>query len=99
MTEHWVIYSKQKEINYISLSNIRASAETRLPKLHNIILLQFSPPFIPDILWALISPPRALRGSAIHVFLVLIFTFVYLFPIYDEFTMNLSQASFISMLL
>ena len=46
-----------------------------------------------------LPPPRALRGSAIHVFLVLIFTFVYLFPIYDEFTMNLSQASFISMLL
>ena len=61
MAEHWVaIYSKQKEINYISLSNIRASAETRLPKLHSIILLQFSPPFISDILWALISPPPPL---------------------------------------
>ena len=33
MTEHWVvIYSNQKEINYISPSNIRASFETRLPK-------------------------------------------------------------------
>ena len=43
MTEHWVeIYSNQKDINYISPSNIRASVETRLPKLHN--LLQFPPP-------------------------------------------------------
>ena len=33
MTEHGVvIYSNQKEINYISPSNIRASFETRLPK-------------------------------------------------------------------
>ena len=53
MTEQWVqIYSNQKEINYISHSNIyRASAETRPPKLHNF--LQFSsppPPSIPDIL-------------------------------------------------
>ena len=32
MTEHWVvIYSNQKEINYISPSNIRAK-KTRLPK-------------------------------------------------------------------
>ena len=43
MTEHWVeIYSNQKDINYISPSSIRASVETRLPKLHN--LLQFSLP-------------------------------------------------------
>ena len=43
-TENWVqIYSNQKEINYISHSNIRANVEARCPKLHN--LLQFSPPF------------------------------------------------------
>ena len=30
MTEHWVqIYSNQKEINYISPFNIKASVETR----------------------------------------------------------------------
>ena len=51
MTEHWVeMYSNQKEINYISPSTIRASAETRPAKLHS--LLQFSPPSIPDILSA-----------------------------------------------
>ena len=51
MTEHWVEkYSNQKEINYVSPSNIRASVETCPPKLHS--LLQFSPPSIPDILWA-----------------------------------------------
>ena len=45
-TEHWVqIYSNQKEIKYISHSNIRASVETRPPKLHN--LLRFSLPFRP----------------------------------------------------
>ena len=61
------IYSNQKTINYIPPSNLRASVETRPPKLPN--LLQFSPPSILDILWA--SPhPRASRGSAIHVFLV-----------------------------
>ena len=42
-------------INYISPSNIRASIETRPPKPHN--LLQFSPPSIPDILWASPPPP------------------------------------------
>ena len=48
-------------INYISPSNIRASVETRgPPKLHN--LLQFSPPSIPDILWA--SPPPPLPTPA-----------------------------------
>ena len=48
--EHWVeIYSYQKAINYISPSNIRASVESRPPKLPN--LLQFSRPSIPDILW------------------------------------------------
>ena len=43
MTENWVeiLYSNQKAINYISPSSIRASVETRPPKLHN--LLQFSP--------------------------------------------------------
>ena len=51
MKELWVeIYSNQKAINYISPSNIRASVETRPPKLPN--LLQFSSPSIPDILWA-----------------------------------------------
>ena len=51
MTEHWVeMYSNQKEINYVSPSNIRASVETHPPNLHS--LLQFSPPSIPDILWA-----------------------------------------------
>ena len=45
-TEHWVqIYSNQKEIKYISHSNIRASVETRPPKLHN--LLQSVSPFHP----------------------------------------------------
>ena len=64
--EHWVeIYSNQRAINYVSPSNIRASVETRPPKLYN--LLHFSPPSIPDILWA---SPRASRGSALHVFLV-----------------------------
>ena len=58
MTEHWVqIYSNQKEINYISPSNIRTSVETRSPKLQN--LFQFSPPSIPDILWALPTPSFA----------------------------------------
>ena len=53
-TEQWVqIYSNQKEIKYISPSNIRASVENHPPKLNN--LLQFSPPSIPDIFWA--SPP------------------------------------------
>ena len=47
--------------NYISPSNIRASVETRgPPKRHN--LLQFSPPSIPDILWA--SPPPPLPTPA-----------------------------------
>ena len=50
MTEHWVqIYSNQKDIKYISKSNIRASVETRPPG--NSLL-----PSIPDILWA--SPPE-----------------------------------------
>ena len=66
--EDWVeIYCNQKTINYISPSNLTASVETRPPKLPN--LLQFSPPSILDILWAS-PPPRASRGSAIHVFLV-----------------------------
>ena len=54
-TEHWVqIYSNQKEINYILPFNIRASVETCPPKLHN--LLQFSPPSIPNTLWASPAP-------------------------------------------
>ena len=55
MTEHWVqIYSNQKDIKYISKSNIRASVETRPPGYtiyYNSLL-----PSIPDILWA--SPPE-----------------------------------------
>ena len=55
MTEHWVqIYSNQKEIKYIWHSKIRASVETRPPKLHN--LLQFSPPFHPWHFMALPPP-------------------------------------------
>ena len=38
MTELWVqIYSNQKEITFISPSNIRASVETCPPKLHNLL--------------------------------------------------------------
>ena len=58
--------NNQKEIKYVSHSNIRASVETRPPKLHN--LLWFSPPphpSIPDNLWT--SPIRASRVSAVHV--------------------------------
>ena len=67
MTEHWVeIYSNQKEINYISPSNIRASVETRPPKLHN--LLQFSFPSHP---WHFMDLLPRSRGSVIHVFLVI----------------------------
>ena len=65
-TEHWVqIYPSQKKINYISPSSIRASVEKSPFKLHN--LLQFSPP---SHTWHFIGLPRALRGFAIHVFLV-----------------------------
>ena len=66
-TEHWFqIYSNQKEINYISHSNIRASVETRPPKLHN--LLQFSPP-LPSLTFY--GPrPRTSRVSVIHWSLV-----------------------------
>ena len=69
-TDHWVqIYSNQKEIKYISHSNIRASVETRPPKLHN--LLQFSTP-LPSLTFYGPPPPpaRASRVSAIHVFLL-----------------------------
>ena len=59
MTEHWVqIYSNQKEIKYISHSNIRASVETRPPKLHN--LLQFSTPFC---LWHFMDLPPSSFAS------------------------------------
>ena len=99
MTENWVVIypfnRNQKEINYISPSNIRASFETRLPKYtYNYFTPILSP--LPSLtFYAPQSPPaRALRSSEMHVFLVLIFPFVYLFPIYDEFMMNLSQASF-----
>ena len=69
MTEHWAqIYSNQKEINYISPSNIRASVETRPPKLHN--LLRFFPPFHPWHFRGLSPAPPAALGSAIHVVLV-----------------------------
>ena len=57
-TAHWVqIYSNQKEINYISHSNIRASVATRPPKLHN--LLQFSPPSISDMTFMDLPPSFA----------------------------------------
>ena len=58
MTEHWVqIYSNQKDIKYISKSNIRVSVETRPPgyTIYSNSLL----PSIPDILWA--SPPPEFR--------------------------------------
>jgi len=56
MTEHWVqIYSNQKEINYISPSNIKASVETHPPKLYN--LLQFSLSFYP---WHFMGLPAKL---------------------------------------
>ena len=65
--EHRVqIYSNQKEIKYISPSNIRASVEIRPPQLHN--LLQFSPA-LPSLTFYG-PPPSASRGSAIHVFAV-----------------------------
>ena len=69
-TEHWIqIYSNQKDINYISPSNIRVSAETRPPKSWTIYSSSL-PPSIPDILWASIPPPppRGSRGSTMHVF-------------------------------
>ena len=60
MTKHWVqIYSNQKEIKYISQSNIRASVETRLPGY--TIYSNSLPPSIPGILC---PPPRVLRVSA-----------------------------------
>ena len=66
--KNWVqIYSNQKEIKYISPSNIshiRASVESRPPQLHIPPIL--SRPPIPVILWAWAS-----RSSAIHVFLVI----------------------------
>ena len=53
MTEHWaVIYANQKEINYISPSNIRASVETRLSKLHNY----FTPILSPFHPWHFMRP-------------------------------------------
>ena len=52
MPEDWVqIYFNQKDINYISPSNIRASVETHSPQLHNF-LSNSLPPSVPDILWA-----------------------------------------------
>ena len=54
-TDHWIqIYSNQKDINYISPSKIRVSAETRPPKSYTIYSSSL-PTSIPDILWA--SPP------------------------------------------
>ena len=67
-TAHWVqIYSNQKEINYISHSNIRASVETRPPKLS-----LFCP--VSDILW---TSPRASRVSAIPVFIIVIIIIIF----------------------
>ena len=52
------------------LPHIRLQLFTLTPiffyHITHVHLLQFSPPSIPDIL----CPPRASRGSAIHVFLV-----------------------------
>ena len=45
MPEDWVqIYFNQKDINYISPSNIRASVETRSPQLHNFLSNSLPPP-------------------------------------------------------
>ena len=55
-TKHGVqIYSNKKVIKYISHSSIRASIETRPPKLHN--LLRFSPRFHPWHFMGLPHPP------------------------------------------
>ena len=52
MPEDWIqIYFNQKDINYISPSNIRASVETPLSPVTQFPL-QFSPSSVPDILWA-----------------------------------------------
>ena len=81
--EHRVqIFSDQKEIKYISPSNIRASVETRPNKLHN--LLQFSPA-LPSLTFYGPSP-WASQGSAIHVF-----------PVYSntsEFNVNIATNNF-----
>ena len=56
-TEHWdQIYSSQKEINYISPSNIRANVETLPPRVHK--LLKFSPRFHP---WHLMGLPPSFQ--------------------------------------
>ena len=45
MPEDWVqIYFNQKDINYISASNIRASVETRSLQLHNFLSNSHPPP-------------------------------------------------------
>ena len=52
MPEDWVqIYFNQKDINYVSSSNIRTSVETRSPQLHNFLSNSLHPS-VPDILWA-----------------------------------------------
>ena len=52
MPEDWVqIYFNQKDINYVSPSNIRTSVETRSPQLHNFLSNSLHPS-VPDILWA-----------------------------------------------
>ena len=45
------VYSNQKEIDYISASNITATVETRPPQLRNFTLFLSLPP-IPNILRA-----------------------------------------------
>ena len=61
------MYSNQKEINYISLSNVKGSAEICRPYLHKLLQFSQTPPSIPDILWV---PPWASWGSALYLFLV-----------------------------
>ena len=54
--------NNQKEIKYISHSNIRASVETRPPKLHN--LLWFSPPPPPPFhSWQFMDLPHSSFAS------------------------------------
>ena len=67
MPEDWVqIYFNQKDINYISPSNIRASVETRSPQLHNFLSNSLPPPSL-----TFYEPPRwASLVCVINIFLV-----------------------------
>ena len=67
-----IIINNNKHIkDSMCLPHIRLQLFTLTPiffyYITHVHLLQFSPPSIPDI----IRPPRALRGSAIHVFLII----------------------------